>query len=157
MRRTKHAAVLAAGMTAAVMALAGFAYRPAISGHEVIRIVGTNPGPRHAKVTAKGAFDAHGYFFRKKASLIFPKGRLVVKRQVISTSYAPPNLATCRFKISQYGTFRVTYSTGRYRKVRYSGQYWSHVSGRLKRTGADQCGSKIVSSRLVVYEIGNIP
>jgi hypothetical protein len=157
MRRTKLAGLTAVATAAAIMVLGGFASRPAISGHEVFKIVGTTPGPRHAKVTAKGAFDANGYFFRKKASLIFPKGRLVVKRHVLSTTNTPPNLATCRFKVSQHGTFRVSYSTGKYRKVRFSGQYWSHVSARLKQTGPDQCGSKIVHYHFVTYEIGNIP
>ena len=157
MRRTKPACLTAVAMGAAIMLLGGFANRPAISGHEVIKIVGTTPGPLHATVTAKGAFKADGYFFKKKASLIFPKGRLVVKRHVLTTSYKPPDLATCRFKISQHGTFRVSYATGRYRKVRYRGQYWTHVSGRLKRTGPNQCGSKIVHYHFVTYEIGKIP
>jgi hypothetical protein len=111
----------------------------------------------HAKVTAKGAFTATGYFLRKKASLIFPKGRLVVRRHVLSTSYKPPNLATCRFYISQKGTFRVTYSTGKYKGLRYNGQFWSHIAGRLKQTGHDQCGSTIVHYHFVTYEIGKIP
>ena len=157
MRRTKLACLTAVAMSAVIMLVGGFANRPAISGREVFRIVGTTPGPLHAAVTAKGAFKASGYFFRKKASLIFPKGRLVVRRHVLSTRYRPPNLKTCWFKISQYGRFRVTYSTGRYRKLRYSGQYRTHVSGRLKRTGPNQCGSKIVYYHFVTYEIGNIP
>ena len=92
-----------------------------------------------------------------KASLIFPKGRLAVRRRLLSTSYRPPNLATCWFKIRQHGTFSVFYATGKYRRLRYGGQFWTHIAGRLKRTGPDQCGSKIAYYRSVTYEIGKIP
>lgn len=157
MRRTKLAGLTAAAMSAVTMLVGGFASGPAFAGREVIKIVGTMPGPRHAQVSAKGAFDAHGYFFRKKASLIFPKGRLAVRRHVVSTTVSPPNLATCWFKARQNGTFRVFYATGTYKGLRYSGRFWTHVSGRLASTGHDQCGSKIVYYRTVTYEIGKIP
>jgi hypothetical protein len=157
MRRTKLAGLTAVAMSAVTMLAGGFASRPVPAGREVIKIVGTTPGPLHAKVTAKGAFKARGYFFRKKASLIFPKGRLVVKRHLLVTRYRPPNLATCWFKIWQKGTFRVSYATGKYRGLRYSGRFWANVAGRLKRTGHDQCGSEIVFYRVVTYEIGKIP
>lgn len=157
MRRTKLAGLTAIAVTAVTMLAGGFASRNVPAGREVFKIVGTTPGPLHAKVTAKGAFTAHGYFLRKKASLIFPKGRIVVKRHVVSTTYKPPNLATCWFKISQKGTFRVSYATGRYRGMHDRGQFWTHVAGRLKRAGHDQCGSKIVYYHSVTYEIGKIP
>jgi hypothetical protein len=157
MRRTTMTALTAVAMSAVIMFAGGFASRPALSGREVFRIVGTTPGPLHAKVTAKGAFDAHGYFFRKRASLYFPKGRLVVKRDLLSTTYGTPNLATCWFRIRQYGTFRVSYATGAYLGVRETGQFWTHIAGRLKHTGHDECGSKIVYYHFVTYEIGNIP
>lgn len=157
MRRTKLAGLIAVAMSAVTMLTGGFASRPALAGREVFKIVATVPGPRHAQVTAKGAFRAHGYFFRKKASLIFPKGRLAVRRHVLSTTVSPPNLATCWFKARQNGTFRVIYATGKYKGLRYSGQFWTHISGRLKSTGHDQCGSKIVYYRTVTYEIGKIP
>ncbi|HWF82183.1 MAG TPA: hypothetical protein VN695_16495 [Streptosporangiaceae bacterium] len=170
MRRTTITGLTAIAMSAVTMLAGGFASgaglggRPpgaprlqALAGREVIKIVGTIPGPLHAKVTAKGAFDADGYFFRKKASLIFPKGRLAVRRRLLSTSYRPPNLATCWFKIRQHGTFSVFYATGKYRGLRYGGQFWTRIAGRLKRTGPDQCGSKIAYYRSVTYEIGKIP
>lgn len=157
MRRTRLAGLTAIAVSAATLLAGGFAGGRVPAGREVIKITGTIPGPRHAQVTAKGAFSANGYFLRKKASLIFPKGRLAVRRHVLSTSYKPPNLATCWFKIRQHGTFRVFYATGTYRGLRYSGQFWTHVAGRLKRTGQDQCGSKIVFYHSVVYEIGKIP
>jgi hypothetical protein len=157
MRRMTVAGLTGTAMTALIMATAGFAGQPAVHGREVIKIVGTMPGPLHAQVTATGAFTARGYFVRKKASLFFPKGRLAVRRHVQSTSYTPPNLATCWFKIKQNGTFRVFYATGKYRGLRYSGKFWTTFSGRLKRTGHDQCGSKIVFDRVVTYEIGKIP
>jgi hypothetical protein len=155
MRRTKLAGLTAVAMSAVTM-LVG-APGPALAGREVIKIVGTAPGPRHAQVTAKGAFDANGYFYRKKASLIFPKGRLAVRRHLLSTKVSPPNLATCWFKARQNGTFRVFYATGKYKGLRYSGRFWTHISGRLASTGHDQCGSKIVYYRTVTYEIGKIP
>lgn len=157
MRRTKLASLTAVAMSAMTVLAGGFSTRPEFAGREVIKIVGSIPGPLHAQVTAKGAFTAQGYFLRKKASLIFPKGRLAVRRHVISTTNKPPNLATCWFKISQYGTFRVFYATGKYRGMRYSGQFWTHVAARLKRTGHDQCGSEIVFYHSVTYEIGKIP
>ena len=175
MRPTKMAGLTAVATSAVIMLAGGFASRPAfagrpapagqaalaggaaLAGREVIKIVGTVPGPVHAVVTAKGAFNADGYFVRKKASLIFPKGRLAVRRHLLSTSYRPPNLATCWFKIRQHGTFRVFYATGKYRRLRYSGQFWTHIAGHLKHAGQDQCGSKIVYYRAVTYEIGKIP
>jgi len=157
MGRTKLVSVTAVAMSALIVLVGGFASQPGHGGHEVIKIVGTTPGPRHAQVTARGPVNAKGYFFRKKASLIFPKGRLAVRRHLESTSYTPPNLATCWFKVRQSGTFRVFYSTGRYRGLRYGGQFWTNISGRLNRTGHDQCGSKIVYYRTVTYEMGNIP
>lgn len=161
MRRTNLVGLTAVVMSAATMAAGGFTSRPAAgavpAGREVFKIAGTMPGPLHARVTAKGAFSADGYFFRKKASLIFPKGQLVVRRDVLSTSEKPPNLATCWFKITQSGTFSVSHATGKYRGLRDSGQFWTHVAGRLQRTGPDQCGSKIVFYHTVSYEIGRIP
>lgn len=157
MGRTKLTSLIAVAMSAVTMLAGGFASRSVPAGREAIKIVGSIPGPSHAQVTAKGAFSARGYFLRKRASLIFPKGRLAVRRQVLSTSERPPNLATCWFKIWQHGTFRVFYATGKYRGLRYSGQFWTHVAGRLERTGHDQCGSKIVFYHSVTYEIGKIP
>jgi hypothetical protein len=162
MRIMKVPAILTACLTAAAMSVvtvtvAGFARYAAHTTRESIKIVNTMPGPRHGLVTAKGAFKAKGYFFRKRASLIFPTGRLAVRRHLLSTTYTPPNLATCWFKIRQRGTFRVFYATGTYRGLRYSGNFWTDISGRLKRSGPDQCGSKIVFYRTVTYEIGNVP
>jgi hypothetical protein len=162
MRRRKPPAVLSACLTAVAMstvtiAVAGFTSQSAGAKREVIKIVNTMPGPKHGQVTAKGAFSARGYFFRKHASLVFPKGRLAVRRHVVATMVTPPNLATCWFKIHQNGTFRVFYATGAYRNLRYGGQFTTNFSGRLKRTGHDQCGSKIVYYRSVTYEIGNVP
>jgi len=157
MGRTKLVGVTAVAMSALTVLVGGFASQPAHGGREVIKIVGTRPGPLHAQVTARGPVTAKGYFFRKKASLIFPKGRLAVRRHLESTSYTPPNLATCWFKIRQSGTFRVFYATGKYRGLRYGGQFSTNISGRLNRTGPDECGSKIVYYRAVSYERGTIP
>lgn len=157
MRHVRLAGMTAVAMSALIAATGGFASRDGIHGREVIKIVGSMPGPFHAQVTAKGAFTARGYFVRKKASLVFPKGRLAVRRHVVTTTYTPPNLATCWFKIEQSGTFRVFYATGSYRGLRYSGQFRSTFSGRLKPTGHDQCGSKVVVYHIVTYETGAIP
>ena len=162
MRGRKLSAVLSACLAAVAMstvtiAVAGFKSQPAAAKREVIKIVNTMPGPKHGHVTAKGAFIASGYFFRKRATLVFPKGRLAVRRHVLGTVVSPPNLATCWFKIRQNGTFRVSYATGAYRGLRYGGQFTTRFSGRLQRTGHDQCGSKIVYYRSVTYEIGNVP
>jgi len=149
--------LIAALMTVVTLATAGFAGDHSFRGKETIKIFATKPGPWHAKVTAKGAFTAKGYFVHHRAWLVFPKGRLAVHRKVVSTSYSPPNLSTCWFKSRQSGTFRVFYATGRYKGLRYSGQYWTNISGRLKKSGQNQCTSKIVVYRAVTYEVGTIP
>jgi hypothetical protein len=106
MRRMRRRTLGSASVTAAAMAVVtvmvgGFgapqAAPAALHGREVIRIIETRPGPRHAKVFAHGAFKATGFFVRKKATLVFPKGKLVVRRHVTSTSVTPPKLSTCRF------------------------------------------------------------
>ncbi len=162
MRRSTPAAMLAGclvtvTMTAVMVSTSGFTSDHSFRGKETIKIVGTMPGPRHAKVTARGAFHAKGYFVHHRAWLVFPKGRLAVHRSVTTTAFSPPNLATCWFKERQTGTFRVFYATGRYKGLRYSGQFWTNISGRLKKSGTDQCGSKIVRYRAVTYEVGAIP
>lgn len=169
MRRTTLSVMRTASLTAVAMAAltavtGGFgSYRapdPAgtsLHGHELIRIIDTKPGPRHAKVFAKGAFHATGYFVRKKAMVVFPKGKLVVRRHVTSSSVSPPKLSTCRFTEKQAGTFRVSHATGAYQGHRFSGTFSTRISGRLKKAGHNQCGSKIVTYRAVVTETGTIP
>jgi hypothetical protein len=151
-------------MIALTLVTGGFRAAPAASlgsahphGKEVIKIVAKRPGPYHARASAHGAFSAKGYFLRKRASLIFPGGRLAVRRHLISTTNQPPNLSTCWFKARQTGTFRVFYATGKYHGLRYDGNFTTSIAGRLKKTGPDQCGSKIVVYSAVTYEIGTIP
>lgn len=166
MRRSSWAAggVTVLTMAALTLVTTGFRAGPANSlstvhphGKEVIKIVAKVPGPFHAVVNAHGAFTAKGYFLHKHASLIFPDGKLVVGRTVTSTSFRPPNLATCWFKERQSGTFRVFHATGKYRGLRYSGDFTTTIAGRLKSTGPDQCGTKIVVYNAVTYETGTIP
>jgi hypothetical protein len=146
--------VLAGTVTATA---SGFASAPARHGKETFKIVNTKPGPLHAPVTATGAFKAKGYFWRKKASLVFPHGRLAVHRTVTSSSVNPPDLSTCVFTEQQTGTFSVFYATGWYKGLRYTGTYTTRVTGHLKSLGDDQCGSTIVRYRAVTYEVGIIP
>jgi len=148
----------------AVLLTTGFRAAPAGSldsaaphGKEVIKIVSKVPGPYHPQVTAKGAFSAKGYFLHRRASLIFPDGRLAVHRHLTSTSYRPPNLATCWFKASQTGTFRVFYATGKYHGLRWGGDFTTSVADRLNRTGPNQCGTKIVVYHAFTHETGTIP
>jgi hypothetical protein len=147
--------VVAAGFTAA--AAAGPGSGRTGHGKETLKIVATRPGPRHAPVYATGAFAAKGYFFRKRANIIFPHGRLAVHRHLLSTVNYPPDLAACTFKATQTGTFGVFYATGWYRHVRYSGQFRTTITGHLKKSGHDQCTGQIVSYRAVTYEVGIIP
>jgi len=128
--------------------------RPALAGREVFKIVGTVPGPRHARVTATGIFRASGYFVRSTSTIVFPKGRIKVVRRVRATTYSPPDLATCQFMIRQIGTFRVVRATGWYRGLRDAGQFSTRIWGRLRKTGPDQCGSQIVAYRSTTYEVG---
>jgi hypothetical protein len=174
MRGTRRSAALAAVMAAAVIgaaapaaqaALAGTgalarqarpATSPAFAGREVFKIYGVRPGPRRPVVTASGAFSAKGAFNRKRATIDFPKGRIIVFRHVLHTSYFGPDLATCRFKIVQSGTFHVARATGRYRGVSETGTFRSTVRARLHRTGPDRCGSHLVAYQAVTYETGTV-
>jgi hypothetical protein len=153
--------VVAVGFTATAATAAAAPASPGSGrvghGKETLKIVATEPGPRHAPVYATGAFAAKGYFFRKRANIIFPHGKLAVHRQLLSTTNYPPDLAACTFKAIQTGTFQVFYATGWYRHVRYSGQFQTTITGHLKKSGHDQCTSKIVSYRAVTYEVGSIP
>jgi hypothetical protein len=162
MRRLTLSAVLAASLALAVLSMpaatmaasASQSRSPHIYGREVFTIVRVLGGPRHAPVTASGAFDASGYFVRKLASAVFPRGRVGIRRYVAGTSVSGPDLATCRFTITQTGTFRVTSATGRYRGIRESGQLTTVIRGRLKKTGHDRCGSTLVGYRSVTSETG---
>lgn len=127
---------------------------PAYSGREVFKIVARRPGPLHATARARGAFAATGLFIRKKSTLTFPKGQIIVRRRIRTTTYSGPNLQTCRFTIVQRGTFVVRKATGAYRGLRESGHFTTRLHGRLKMTGTNQCGSKIVAKRIVTYEVG---
>ena len=127
---------------------------PAYAGREVFRIVARMPGPRHATVQAWGAFKATGHFIRQTATITFPKGRIIVRRHVQKITYSGPNLQTCRFTIVERGTFSVKKATGRYRGLHETGHFTSKLHGRLKKTGTNQCSSKIVAKRTVTFEIG---
>lgn len=146
-----HAAPVARAAHAALAAPAV----PAFYGREVYKIVTVRPSPKLPVVTAWGAFKATGTYVRRYATLAFPKGRIVVSRNVTWTSPpTPPDLSTCQFKIVQKGTFRVVKATGKYRGLRESGHFTSTIRGRYNRTGTDRCGQKLVSIRVVTYEVG---
>jgi hypothetical protein len=129
---------------------------PAFSGREVYRIDHLMPGPRHARVRASGAFSAKGVFIRRDAELRFRKGKIIVIRQLSHTTYIGPNLATCRFRILQSGTFRVTRATGRFRGLHESGTFSTTLRARLKRTGPDRCGHRIVHLQAIIVETGTL-
>ncbi len=171
MRGTRKGAALAGVLAAAVAGALGpvavaapaaqaariaHTARPAFSGREVYRIDHVKPGPRHARVKASGAFSARGVFIRKDAELKFHGGVIVVIRRLLKTSYIGPNLATCRFKILQSGTFRVTRATGRFRGLHEDGTFSTTVRARLNRTGPDRCGSKVVAFQAITYETGTL-
>ncbi|MGI9004802.1 MAG: hypothetical protein ACR2FU_01125 [Streptosporangiaceae bacterium] len=153
--RAASAALLAALMLAGTVSSAAYAAErgPAYAGRLEFRIIGRMPGPRHAAVTASGAFKAKGYFVRKDATLVFPHGRITVRRHIQSTSTPPPNLRTCTFTIRQSGTFGVIRATGRYRGLHDNGTFRTTLRGRLRKTGPDRCG-KLVARRTVTYETG---
>jgi hypothetical protein len=162
MRRMMRSAALWAGLAVAMagglpaVAQAAPVDRPAFHGREVYHIVTTRPGPRLPVVTASGAFKATGTFVRKNATLAFPRGRIIVSRHVTSTIYPRPDLATCRFKIIQKGTFTVTKATGKYRGLRESGDFSTTIRGRYNRTGPSRCGRTMVTFRAGTYEIGTV-
>jgi hypothetical protein len=156
MRSAAIAAVLAVTMASGLAQTAASAAErsQAFSGREVFKIVGRMPGPRHASASAWGAFTATGVFIRKDATLVFGRGRIVVRRHVEQTAYYGPHLSTCRFKIVQKGSFTVTRATGRFRGLHESGVFTTTVSGRLVRRGPGRCGAKIMAKRTVTYETG---
>ncbi|HXP20677.1 MAG TPA: hypothetical protein VN840_13625 [Streptosporangiaceae bacterium] len=145
----------AAATTAAAVSTTAAA-RPAIFGKEVFKIVSLAPAAKRPKMTAKGAFRAEGYFNRRLRTAVFPAGRIRISRYVLTTTYHGPNLRTCRFKIFQKGTFRVTRATGRYAGIRESGYFWTTISGRLGRVAPGECSAKIVAYRSVTYEKGTV-
>jgi len=159
MPRTTRAAVIAA-IVATLAAALGHASAlaavraPDFAGREVFKIVSRLSGPAHPVAYASGAFSAKGYFVRRRSALVFPKGTIVVRRSVQQTTFYPPDLETCRFKIVLRGSFRVTSATERYRGLRESGGFVTTLHGRLRRTGSDRCGRTIVARRTVTYEIG---
>src|SRR5579871_4260008 len=147
MRAAGAVLVTAIALAGALSSTAYAAQRgPAYAGRLEFRIVSRFPGPRHAAVTASGAFKASGYFVRKHATLVFPHGRIEVRRRITSTSEPPPNLRTCTFTIRQAGTFAVSRATGRYRGLRDSGTFRTVLRGRLRKLGPSRCG-KIVKRR----------
>jgi hypothetical protein len=146
------AAIMAGGLLPAAASAAVRA--PGFSGREVFKIVARLSGPRHPVASAWGAFTAKGSFIRKDATLVFPKGKIVVRRHVLHTSYFGPDLGTCRFKVVQTGSFRVARATGRYQGLRESGRFRTTVHGRLNKTGTNRCGSRLVARRTVTYETG---
>jgi len=156
MRSAAMAAILAAAMGSGLVPLAAMAAvrGPDFSGREVFKIVSRLSGPRHPAAYAWGAFSAKGSYMRKTATLVFPKGKITVHRNVQHTAFYGPDLATCRFKIVQTGSFAVTRATGKYHGLRDSGSFRTTLHGGLNQTGRDRCGSKIVARRTVTYEIG---
>ncbi len=152
------ATALAVGLACgpARQALAATGVRSALSGREVYKIVDRVPGPKQPVVTARGAFRSIGTYYRRYATLAFPRGRIIIARQATGTSVSGPNLATCRFSIRQVGVFRVTKATGRFRGLRESGTYRSTIWGRYNRTGPQRCGRKIIDYRATTYDVGTI-
>ncbi len=153
--RAASAALLTATIAAGAAYSPAYASErgPAYAGRLEFRIVARMPGPRHAAVTASGAFKASGHFVRKDATLVFPHGRITVRRHIQSTSEPPPNLRTCTFTIRQSGTFGVIRATGRYRGLRDDGTFTTTLRGRLRKIGPGRCG-KIVARRTVTVESG---
>lgn len=156
MIRAASAALLAAAVLAGAASSSAFAAQraPGYRGRLVFRIVSRVPGPRHAAVTASGAFKASGYYVRKHATIVFPHGRITVRRHIESRSEPPPNLRTCTFSIRETGTFAVTRATGRYRGLRDAGTFRTVLRGKLRKTGRDRCG-KLVHRRTITHEVGH--
>ncbi len=164
MRRATRSAAVTAVFAAAMMGssvISGFSQaalaapaNPAFHGREVFKIVTVRLGERRPAARAWGAFRARGTFDRATATFDFPRGRITVRRQVTSTSFSGPNLATCQFSIFQHGTFTVIRGTGRFRGLRESGTFHTTLHGQYNRTGPDRCGYKLVAYHVVTYETG---
>jgi len=127
---------------------------PGYYGHETFTIVTVRIGEVRPAATASGAFRAKGRFDRRHGTFDFPKGRIIVSRQVTETTRSGPDLATCRFSIKQSGTFEVVKGTGRYRSLRETGTFRTTLRGRFNHTGPDRCGPKLRYYHVVTYETG---
>jgi hypothetical protein len=172
MRRTL-AVALSAGLAAAVAAgpvamasaapvrnaapvRGAVASGPQFFGHEVFVIIALKEGSEHPKVVAKGTFHAVGHldFGRRVGIIVFKHGQITITHHVISNSGSVPTPPSCRFTITQRGTFAITKGTKRYTGLRGSGDYQTTIHGRLGHTSNGLCTSKIVSYRSVTYDRG---
>jgi hypothetical protein len=129
---------------------------PQFVGHEVFVIIALKVGSKHPKVVAKGTFHAVGHldFGRRVGIIVFKHGQITITHHVISNSGSVPTPPSCRFTITQRGTFAITKGTKRYTGLRGSGDYQTTIHGRLGHTSNGLCTSKIVSYRSVTYDRG---
>jgi len=147
--------LLAGGMLAGIGPAAQAAPAgPGYHGRETFTIVTVRIGEARPAARASGAFAAKGRFDHRHGTFDFPKGRIIVRRQVTETTRSGPDLATCRFSIEQSGTFDVVKGTGRYRSLRESGTFRTTLHGRFNHTGPDRCGATLRYYHVVTYETG---
>jgi hypothetical protein len=162
MRRTTLTAVLTAGvMAAGVMAglapaAQAAAAQPAFHGRVIFTIYSNKPDPTKPPATARGAIKAKGHFYRRSATLAFPKGRIIIHRRLGAPHYSGPFFPSCRFTITQHGTFSIAKGTGRYRGLRGGGTFRTVIHGRYRSLGAATCGTKYVYFHAVTYETGSV-
>jgi hypothetical protein len=162
MRRTTLTAVLTAGLMAAGV-MAGLApaaqaaaARPAFHGRVTFTIYSNQPDPTKPPATARGAIKAKGHFYRRSATLAFPLGRIIIHRHSTAVHYYGPYFPSCRFTVTQHGTFSIVKGTGRYRGLEGGGLFHTVIHGRYRSLGGTTCGTKYVYFHAATYETGTV-
>ncbi len=155
--RMRLPAALAAATAIALLGTGPAAARPlapAYHGREVFTFVISSPSQLHARVTASGAFRATGHYVRRTATIVFPSGRIRIRRVPRGETITGPDPSTCRFTIRQVGDFRVVRATGRYRGLREAGTYRTMIRGRLRKTGPVRCSARLAAFHELSYLVG---
>jgi hypothetical protein len=129
---------------------------PAFHGRVTFTIYSSQPDPTKPPATARGAIKAKGHFYRRSATLAFPKGRIIIHRRSTGVRYSGPYFPSCRLTITQRGTFSIVKGTGRYRGLRGSGTFRTIIHERLRSLGGTTCGTKYVYFHAVTYETGSV-
>jgi hypothetical protein len=150
-------AVSGAGTSGAGLALASAGPRATRSDAEHFRIISTKASAQFQVIIARGRFTAGGriIMYKSYGHAEFNRGSFDIRRVVTGTSVnADPS--TCLFTERQKGTFALTDGTGRYRKIRGSGDFLLKIEGVLGRDSTGQCGTRIDAFQQIIWEWGQV-
>jgi hypothetical protein len=146
-----------AAMAAGVLAL-GFVLQamPASAatarhGSEQFRISTRKVYARKDRLRATGVLDAAGYAVPSAivsghgtVRLELPKGSIVLRLTVVTSSVTVPNPATCAFTEANSGTYQISKASGRYRGASGSGDFSTKIKARLARSHGT-CTAKLAA------------